>query len=164
MINRRRILRMIPSPTICAIAGCVGDSEDGPAGSDNDWVAVVTASEPDLRPGEEVHISVEAEPITGMEILPQDIRVQGDDPRFGPVKLDLYEAQLDPPPSSSLDDFPPVWHWESQTSVSMETTARADAEAEPGEYTYGVRVIEGGEQPQDGDRETFEFVMTVIDD
>lgn len=161
MKTRRGVLGLFGVTTFVGGAGCLGRVGDMLNDGTEAWGLEVSGDEPELAPGDESTVHVEANPIQTLQIEPEGNTGLRDDETEEAVELDILGTTLEPHPSGSLDMIPPVWHWGSQTHVSGEIPVYVANNAEAGEYPYSVTVTEGDNQPQGGETETIEFTITV---
>lgn len=165
MEGRRRLLRMIGAAGVAGTAGCLGRVTDVLSG-DSEWSPEIQGDEPELSPGSETSLTINAGPIQTLKVNPEgETGIHGDHQHpDGPVELDYFETTIDPSASFQLDSIPSVWGWGSQTEAQVELGAYVSDDAPPGEYPYSVEITEGGEVPESGESEAAEFVMTVTQD
>lgn len=104
---------------------------------DGGWSPTVEASEITLTPGGNGPERIETQRIAGL-------RIWRPDPDH--VDMDVGRAELSRDPDWQLDSYPPIWHWSECISLDVEIPVKVAENAEPGRYTYGVTVYNGGRE------------------
>lgn len=165
MNERRRILEWIAGAGLVGTAGCLGQVT-GTIKGNEEWTPEVQGDEPELSPGAATTITIQAGPIQTLEVNPiGETGIYGEHQQpDGLVELDYFDISIKPSPFGSLDSIPPVWHWTSPVDARVTLGVQVAGNAPPGDYPYSVNITKGDEVPQDGERKTVEFVMTVAQD
>ncbi len=118
------------SGILAGVTGCL--SFAGGSGDEDTWSPAIEGAEPTLSFAEESRLTVEANDIAGLTVkLP--------DPQF--IAFRFRNANWSPNPTRTSDSYPPRWVWSPPRSVSGEIPIQIGDHAEPGEYTYGVKVF-----------------------
>jgi len=148
---RRTFLAAGSANVLFGVSGCIGADDEA-------WSPDVTGNEPELDPGDETIVQIEASPVSGVQVTPNGDTGSGLGDAL--VELDIGNATKSPRPDAQQDSFPPTWLWDSQTSVEVEVPVQIADNAESGEYPYEVTVQE---QASGGQSDTFEFTISVVD-
>lgn len=124
-MHRHDFLRGLCGIGAIGVAGCLGSrSRDGLA---------VEGTAPTLAPGadgEIVAVAYEADQVAFTGTITDPI--------------EIVEVDVSPSPDSQLDSFPPIWLWnEPQSSVEATARVSVPADADVGEYAYGVSASVG---------------------
>lgn len=160
-MDRRQFLGAGVGSTVVGVSGCLGSSE---ADTDSGWSPEVEAKEPHLTKGDEEEIVVEATGIQGLHISPEgETEVYMTDEEGELLEADetvvIDPHSPAPGPDAQMDSYPPIWMWESKSSVEATVSIHVLEEAEAGEYPYAVIVDE--QMHSEGESERFEFSITV---
>lgn len=154
-MHRRTILAGATS-TLAATVGCLGRIEyrlgAEPDRGDREWSTSLDATEPELEPGEEGTLTVEASDVAGLTFaaLPGDA-----------VEIAVGHAELSPPADHGEDSYPPRWYWSARTAVEITAPVTVAADASPGEYDYEVAVF--ADDTSDAESITRTFTITVVE-
>ena len=148
--ERRRSLLVALLAVFLALAGCLGFPADGrpPADCSGDWSPSVEADDLALAPGENATVRIVATNVSGITYYSNSDLVRWVD----------FES-LSPPADRSADSYPPQYFWEECTHVEVAALVSIPADAAPGEYTYGVHVIQN--RSGRGDSMDRNFTVTV---
>lgn len=148
-MDRRRFTKALLGPTIVG-SGCLGN-ESG-ASEDADWSPTIESDGPEVPPGGDATLTIEATQAAGVTLSPPE--VEG-------VRIAANDHDWSPPPDSIVDTYPQHWYWASQQTVEGEFPVSADDGVEPGEYEYGITVF-AADDP-DGESETEVLAIRVIE-
>lgn len=137
-MRRRRFLASGVTALLVGGAGHAGPfAGDDPASGDDStpedgWSPGVRGPDPELAPGTETTLSVEATDVAGVffSAVPD------------PVDLDFGAADLDPSPASTYLMHPPAWTWGTRTAVAVDVPLAVADGAAAGEYRYEVTVFD----------------------
>jgi len=126
------------------------DSESRSTSGNNGWSPIITDSEPKIVPGDEAVLTVEATNVAGVTLSLPDTDV---------VTIDANDHDWSPPPDTTLDSYPQIWFWSSQSTVEGKFPVTATEDADPGEYSYEVTVY--ADDDSDAESVTEEFTIAV---
>ena len=151
---RRRLLLGTSLALALMLAGCLGFSEDGrsPADCSNDWSPSIEANELTLAPGENATAQITATNVSG-------VRFQFDSDLVWWMKFN--DGSVSPQHDRSTDGYPPGYYWEQCAHVEIAIPVSIPPDAEPGKYTYGVRVVQN--LTGNGGSMTRNFTISVSD-
>lgn len=155
-MDRREYLRGAIPVLATGLAGCADTSEGGAAqpGCSPDWSPSIEAEEPTLAPGETTSLQISVTNVTG-------VNLREFDPNPSTVGLEYNNATLTPGPDYGSDSYPPGYGWDACTDVEISIPVVVPRVAEPGEYTFGVRVTPHNEDPPSFERN---FTITISGD
>lgn len=160
-MNRRTFLVATVPAGVAGISGCLTDlppsddrSEDGTGSTDSGgWDPTISGETPELAPGAETTITVEADPVGGFRFsaIPEEDGVE--------IATSLDAVSVSPSPDSGEDVYPPRWFWSSPTSATVEAPVSVADDAATGEYPYEVTVF-AEEYSEESRSETFAVTVT----
>ncbi|MCU4925438.1 hypothetical protein OB905_05470 [Halobacteria archaeon AArc-dxtr1] len=138
---------------IIGTAGCIDDLSErtNSAGSPE-----VNAGEPELTPGEEHTIFIEADNVESLQIQYADMESSG------VIQFDANNATLSPQPDAAEDDSLPIWLWDNPTPVEIDVPLHIVDHADLGEYHYKVRASQGNGENRKS--VSPEFTITVVEE
>lgn len=159
--RRKYLLSAIPLLSV-GFAGCTGSSEDGTdpseagtvqAGCSGEWSPSIEAEEPTLAPGDNTTLRIAITNVTGVNLWESN-------PGPSSVGMKFNSASLSPGPDFGSDGYPPGYGWDECTNVEITIPVVVPSNAEPGEYSFGVKVTPHDENPPAFNRN---FTVTVFD-
>ena len=151
-MNRRQFLTTSSAGMTIGLIGCL--SEGG--GEENDeWSPGIDGTEPEVSPGEEATLTVEAADVAGLNF--------SEPPDRDTIEFPTTDYDISPSPAHQDDSDPPIWYWESRTSIEVNVSIRIADDATPGDYPYSVRGLDSDELAS-AESITEEFTITVIED
>ena len=143
---RRRLLLGASLALSVVLAGCLGFSDAGrpPADCSGDWSPGIEADEPTIAPGENATVRIVATNVSGFSYFGY-----GSQPT---VDQWIRIESTSPPYDRSSDTSPPGYFWEECTHVEIEALVSVPPATEPGEYTFGVHVVQNLSGPASMER------------
>jgi hypothetical protein len=137
-----------------ALAGCLGFVDAGGPEADcsDDWSPIIEADEPTIAPGENMTVHITTANVSG-------VRFPINAPLLQWMKFN--DGTVSPRYDTSTDGYPPGYYWEECVNAEITIPVSIPQDAEPGHYTYGVRVVQNTET---GDSLTRNFSVTVSGD
>lgn len=151
-MNRRQFLAVNSVYLLGMLAGCSSEDESEEDQNVENWSPEIQATEPELEPGDEGSIIIEATEIAGFTFstLPD------------PNRIDLYnDIEWSPRQDSAADTRPQHWYWDTRTDVEGELPVIVPDDAASGEYTFEVEVF--ADDHPDSETRTEEFSLTIVD-
>ena len=144
--NRRRLLLGASLALPVVLAGCLGFSDAGrpPAHCSGDWSPGIEANEPTIAPGENATVHVVATNVSGFSYF--DYGSQSAIDRW--IRIESTSPAYD----RSSDTSPPGYFWEECTHVEIEALVSVPPDTEPGEYAFGVHVVQNLSGPASTER------------
>lgn len=117
-----------------ALGGCLGSADPSDKQESAGWEPTVTASDPELKAGDEATLTVEATDVSGVWISKQ--------PDSDAIEMAFSAVELSPSPATVYTMHPPAWIWDTRTDVELEIPITVSAEADPAEYPYEITVYD----------------------
>lgn len=166
MPRRRQVLGAIGGGAAAGNAGCVQTARSLLTQENDEWTPEVTVEEPDLQPGEETILHLEAEPVKKIELRTRDGIGWASD--FGDRSVVLDDNNWSISPNPVIIQISGRYTFRDQTVVTIDLPAWATQDADPGEYVYEVRVWGTAQEPGLFDppeytRESIEFTIQVVE-
>lgn len=153
-MNRRAFLAAA-APTLSGLlSGCLGGTPS--CSDDGRWPPSVEVEDLVVQPGGFDVLDIEVPGITGFQF---DTRLYHCGDTDAPVRFG--DVETSPEIDAQMDSCPPIWTWDDCSNVTVHAPVRVSADASPGEYEYGFRILETV-----GERNTYEYedAITVAED
>lgn len=135
--HRRRLLLGTSLALAVMLAACLGFSvsDRPPADCTEPWSPSIEANEPTIAPGEHATVRLTITNVTGFSYGPYEDADQ--------VYYDwMNEKSISPSPDFSADGSPGTFYYEECTHVEIRVNVSIPPDTKPGEYRYGVWVIQ----------------------